>query len=114
MTVNAAGSLLAPCPVPPVHVPILGVNPPTAQPVRCLLPDESSRAFPGPRIVVIHLDGVRTEVSASVLTRCSYGAVVCRPASVQSPGLRITVIAWIIWDVAAVTAVSNLESLALL
>ena len=102
MTVSATGSLLAPCPIPPVHVPILVVDPPAAQPVRCLLPDESPRTLPCLTMIVVHFNGIWTKVPASVLTRRSYSPVVCRPASVKSPGLRIAVIAWIIWNVAAV------------
>lgn len=101
MTVNAAGSLLAACPIPPVHVPIQAVNPPTTQPVRCLLADESSCALSGLRIAVVHFDGVRTEVSARVFACRSYSPVVYRPASVKSSSLRIAVIARIVWKVAA-------------
>jgi hypothetical protein len=42
-----------------------------------------------------------------VLACRSYSPIVCRPASVKSPGLRIAVISWIIWNVAA----GGLESL---
>jgi hypothetical protein len=100
MTVSAAGSLLTPCPVPPVHVAVLAVNPPTTQSVRCLFADESSRTLLGLRILVVHFDGVRTEISTRVLACRGYGPVVYRPASVKSSSLRIAMTARIIWNVA--------------